>query len=96
MGWGSHLRVTGVSLRVALISWKSKATLLISRKSNKQKVEGAEGEWSLFRKDSSADPPPVQQCKGERQAVSGQELTLGATSGFLGGTAGHVGQAEQP
>lgn len=59
-------------------------------------VEGAGEEWSLFRKGSSADPPPVQQRKGERQAISGQELTLVATSAFLRGTAGHVGEAELP
>lgn len=59
-------------------------------------MEGAGEEWSLFRKGSSADPPPVQQHKGERQAISGQELTLVATSAFLWGTAGHVGEAELP
>lgn len=52
--------------------------------------------WSCFRKGSSADPPPVQQCKGERKAISGRELTLVATSGYLGGTAGCVAEAELP
>lgn len=71
------MRVTGVSLRVALISW-----------------------WKGLRRSGVCLEKAAQQilllCKGERQAISGQELTLVATSGFLGGTAGHMGEAELP
>lgn len=58
-------------------------------------MEGAGVVWSWFRKGSPADPPPVQHCKGDRQAISGRELAL-ATPGFLGGTAGCVAEAELP
>ena len=69
MGQGFHFGASDVFLRVALISlWK-----------------GLEGEWrSLFSKGSSADPPPVQQYKGEGQGISAEELALVATSGFPG------------
>lgn len=40
----------------------------------------------------------VLLCSSARvkEAISGRELTLVATSGFLGGTAGHVAEAEMP